>query len=164
MNFSRRKPNWNYGWRGFYFITINCRGKRKYFGSIKDGEMQYSELGIKAKEIWSSVPEQFPFITIDEFQVMPDHFHALVIINENQKMNWHKVKEGQGGWAREKSPMIYNNLSQVVRWFKGRCTFECRKLNPSFTWQSTFDDRIVRDKHSFIKIQKYIRDNPLDWS
>ena len=47
-----------------------------------------------------------------------------------------------GGITGYKNPMLHNNLSKIIRWYKGRTTFESWKTNPDFTWQSRFHDHI----------------------
>lgn len=125
--------------------------------------MVYSALGNIANIIWKMIPSQFPFVSIDEFQVMPDHFHGVLIINQNQRLNIKKVKERQGGFAEEKNPMISHNIPRVIRWFKGRCTYECRKIDGSFKWQSTFYDDLLRSDIDLIKVRKYIQNNPKNY-
>ncbi|HED08858.1 MAG TPA: hypothetical protein ENI57_12120 [Ignavibacteria bacterium] len=56
-------------------------------------------------------------------------------------------------------------VSKIIRWFKGRVTFEARKINPGFKWQSQsrHHDRIIRDEREFYFIQEYIINNPVNW-
>ncbi|WP_300360028.1 transposase [Fluviicola sp.] len=68
-----------------------------------------------------------------------------------------------GGFAGNHNPMVHLNLSWVIRWFKGRCSFEIRKSNTSFKWQRNYYDRIIRDTESYERICQYIRDNPENW-
>ena len=56
------------------------------------------------------------------------------------------------------------SLSQIIRWFKGRSTFEIRKSGlGNFAWQPRFYDHIIRDENSLSQIRTYIRQNPQDW-
>ena len=123
---------------------------------------------------------------LDAFIVMPNHIHGIVIIDKpndaktdcggaipcrdainrvSNAVNGTKTNNPTtpGGITGNKNPMLHDNLSRVVRWYKGRMTFECRKIEPSFQWQSRFYDHVIRDDKSFIKIAEYIRNNPLNW-
>lgn len=60
--------------------------------------------------------------------------------------------------------MFYENISHVIRWYKGRCSFEMRKINAVFSWKSRFNDHIIRDAQSFERVQNYIFNNPLRWT
>jgi putative transposase len=68
-----------------------------------------------------------------------------------------------GGFAGSKNPMLNENVSRIIRWYKGRCSFEMRKTNPNFGWQSRFYDHIIRNAASFDRIHNYIEDNPANW-
>lgn len=72
-------------------------------------------------------------------------------------------KVGNGGFAGENNPMLTDNISRIIRWYKGRCTFEIRKINPNFGWHSRFHDHIIRNSESFERIQNYIEENPSRW-
>ena len=71
------------------------------------------------------------------------------------------LQENRGGFSGDKNPMLHENISKIIRWYKGRCSFECRKINSNFTWQSRFHDHIIRNSKSFETIQNYIFENPL---
>ena len=68
-----------------------------------------------------------------------------------------------GGFAGEKNPMLHDNLSRIIRWYKGRCTFEIRKVNPGFGWQLRFHDHIIPGEAEFQRISAYIFANPKNW-
>ena len=68
-----------------------------------------------------------------------------------------------GGFAGNKNPMPNDNISRIIRWYKGRCSFEIRKIYSNFEWQSRFHDHIIRNYAEFERIQNYITNNPLNW-
>jgi REP element-mobilizing transposase RayT len=68
-----------------------------------------------------------------------------------------------GGVTGNNNPMLHENLSRFIHWYKGRCTFEMRKIYPEFTWQPRFHEHIIRDEESYLKIVEYIQNNPLKW-
>ncbi|MCC5922543.1 MAG: hypothetical protein JJT77_02060 [Crocinitomicaceae bacterium] len=59
--------------------------------------------------------------------------------------------------------MLHQNISRVIRWYKGRTTFECRKINPNFEWQFRFYDHIIRNSFAYHNIVKYVVENPEKW-
>lgn len=75
-----------------------------------------------------------------------------------------ELSKPPGGITGNKNPMIHQNVSRIIRWYKGRCTFEIRKTQPDFGWQSRFHDHIIRNETAFQKIAKYIIDNPKNWN
>lgn len=117
--------------------------------------MVLTEIGSIAKQHWLEIPQHFQNVKLDEFIIMPNHIHGIVII-ENQ----------QGGITRTHNPMISeNSLSKIIRWYKGRSTFEINKRQNKirFAWQSRFYEHIIRNEKSLEKIREYINNNPLKW-
>lgn len=169
---SARWQGYDYGQNGAYFITICTANRVHFFGEIvkkaieDPSEMQLNALGQLAETIWMEIPQQFPFIELGAFVVMPNHIHGVLIVN---KMDGGDVETRliaslpPGGITGDKNPMLHDNLSRVVRWYKGRCTFEMRKLLVDFAWQSRFHDHVIRNNQSFDNISHYIINNPKNW-
>lgn len=63
-----------------------------------------------------------------------------------------------------KNPMLSEGLSKIIRWYKGRVSYESKKIHADFTWQARFHDHIIRNDESFQKIKDYINNNPIDWA
>ncbi len=85
-NFSRRSlrlPDYDYSRPGAYFVTMVTFQREHLFGEIKDGEMHKNVAGKIVWEIWQSLPSRYPNISLDEAVVMPNHFHGIVVIEEN---------------------------------------------------------------------------------
>jgi REP element-mobilizing transposase RayT len=180
--FSARLQTWDYSNNGAYFITICTQDRHHFFGNIYNGIMQLSEIGKLAEQFWHEIPNHFPFVELGNFVVMPNHVHGILIIdnisnsvetrliaseNKNKNINETRLiaslQGGTGGFSGNKNPMLNDNISKIVRWYKGRCSFECRKFNPNFGWQSRFYDHIIRNSKSFENIQNYIEQNPSKW-
>ena len=83
---SARLRNWDYGWNAMYFVTVCTQGRENYFGEIVDGKMILSEIGKISEQEWIKTPEIRPDMNLelDAFVVMPNHFHAIIIIGDNQ--------------------------------------------------------------------------------
>ncbi|MDO9256343.1 MAG: hypothetical protein Q7U54_12580 [Bacteroidales bacterium] len=90
---SARLRNWDYASCGMYYVTLCTKNREHYFGQIMKPvidkghfEMQLSEIGKIVESEWVRTPEvrQDMNLELGEFQVMPNHFHAILIIGENQ--------------------------------------------------------------------------------
>ena len=55
----------------------------QYFGNVLEGKMALSEIGNIANKFWIELPEHFSFVSIDEFIVMPNHIHGIIILQPN---------------------------------------------------------------------------------
>lgn len=90
---SARLQNWDYASSGMYFVTLCTNNREHYFGQIvkpeiekEHFEMQLSEIGKIIESEWLRTPVVRPDMNLelDEYQVMPNHFHAILIIGDNQ--------------------------------------------------------------------------------
>jgi hypothetical protein len=81
---SLRLNGFNYSEQGAYFVTI-CTNKRNFvFGDIVERKMNINSFGKLAHQCWNDIPKHFPFVTVDEFIVMPNHVHGILFINQSQ--------------------------------------------------------------------------------
>lgn len=86
---STRLQTWDYSGNGYYFITLCTKDKQNYFGEIADGKMKLNEIGKIAYKYWLEIPLHFNNAKIDEFVVMPNHIHGIIIL-ENINFNSHE--------------------------------------------------------------------------
>jgi putative transposase len=80
---SCRLKGHDYSKGGSYFITICTLGKRIWFGEILNCGMVLTEPGHIAKQLWHELSQHYKFISLDEFVIMPDHIHGILIIHPN---------------------------------------------------------------------------------
>jgi len=78
---STRLQNWDYGWNGYYFVTTVTQNREYFFGEIENGKMILSHIGVIADILWYEIKNHTQNIKLDEFIVMPNHIHAIIIIN-----------------------------------------------------------------------------------
>lgn len=173
-NVSLRAQWWDYGWEGAYFITICTKDRRHFFGEIQKGKMKLSAAGILAETFWKAIPHHFEGVELGEFVIMPDHMHGILILVGSVVGSMGIVEsrliatpqsppQKAGGITGMKNPMLHNNVSRMIRWYKSRCSFEIRKEDPGFGWQSRFYDRIIRNEQEYHRISNYIIQNPEQW-
>jgi len=159
---STRLQNWDYGWNAAYFVTICTKNREFFFGDVVDGEMQLSEIEQLAHKYWMEIPEHFPFVILDEFVVMPNHVHGIVVINKDDDSRELEMLEtpNLGVSTKKWKPAT---LGVIINQYKRVCTINARKITPDFAWQSKYYDHIIRNDDSFQRIKKYIYENPLKW-
>jgi REP element-mobilizing transposase RayT len=80
---SIRLKGYNYTQAGAYFITICVYGRKHLFGSIVNGEVHLNQYGRIARDEWLKTSAIRPNIRLGEFVIMPNHFHAIIIIDDN---------------------------------------------------------------------------------
>ncbi len=108
---SIRLPGADYSVPGFYFVTMCAKNREHLFGEVIDGEMVLNEFGRVVSEEWEKSSTLRPNIVMDEFMVMPNHFHGIILITE-QAVN----EDGRG-------VLIYAPLfNHMIRATKQICT------------------------------------------
>ena len=83
---SARLQNWNDGSPGLYFINVCTANRKHYFGEISNAEMISNELGSLVRSEWIKTLDMRADMNLElgEFVVMPNHFHGIIIIGENE--------------------------------------------------------------------------------
>ncbi|SDW21178.1 transposase [Nitrosomonas communis] len=79
---SIRLQGYDYAQPGAYFVTICTQHRLCLFGEINDGKMQLNEAGKMIQEVWHQLPMRFDTLALDEFVVMPDHIHGILVWQE----------------------------------------------------------------------------------
>ena len=187
-NESFRLAGHDYASGGKYFITICTRGIISYFGSISCSKMALSETGRIANESWYELPKHFPNVFLDEFIVMPNHIHGIIII-EPPDIVWtlHAMATHQhppndvgtlqcdvGTLHATSLPQPKNNfmssispkpgsLPAVIRSYKSAVAKKVHIIDPDFSWQPRYYDHLIRSDQELCRIRQYIINNPGKW-
>ena len=143
--------------------------------------MGLNEIGCIATKFWLEIPQHFPFVVFDEFVVMPNHVHGIVVIEKNavdaetrggvetrgdvETQNFASLRiRNVGNWKPNKFGPQSNNLASIIRGFKIGVTKYANQNDILFQWQPRFYDHIIRDEESLNRIREYIIYNPLKWN
>lgn len=159
-----RLPGHDYSQAGAYFLTICTQDRQHYFGHITDGVVHLSAAGIIARDNILIIPDQFENVILDEWVIMPNHVHLILMINRRDVII-HVPTEipNKSGIPNNPMELPQDTIGKMIRWFKGRVSFQCRQSGMAFAWQSRFHDHIIRNNHSLENIRRYIQNNPLKW-
>lgn len=167
---SARLAGYDYRNEGLYYVTICTKHRAHFFGECENGIMLLNDLGKMAEDIWLAIPSHFSNVSLDEFVIMPNHIHGIIIIDKKIEIERSSVETyNYTSLQMPKNPHFQNlsapakSLSTIIRAFKTVVTTESRKINPNFAWQPRFYDHIIRDAQSFTNIQNYIINNPTNW-
>ena len=164
-----RLKEYNYPLSAYYFITICTSEKQKLFGEIKSGQMHLSNYGTIALNEWHKIFERYQIAESDVVQIMPNHFHAIILVEEFGDNNKFIQKMND---KRHDIPTI----SKIIGAYKSLVANEClksfkvvhQKIKPEpkmgKIWHRSFWERIIRTDHELKNVQEYIRNNPANWS
>ena len=165
---SARHPGWDYAANGWYFITICTHDRQKFFGEIENGIMQLSAIGKIVADEWQKTSIVRLNVVLDEWVVMPNHFHAIVGIQNPAPDQFSRLPDNVETTRRVVSTRVSRlhpkSLGSIVGQFKSMCTKRIWAMEfHEFAWQSRFHDHIIRDRTSFDRIRQYIKTNPEQW-
>jgi putative transposase len=94
---SIRLKNYDYANNGYYFLTICSRDRECIFGELNVGALlacaqnpcthdiiALSNTGKIIEYHWLHIPDQYENIFLDEYIIMPNHIHGIVIIDKER--------------------------------------------------------------------------------
>lgn len=137
--------------------------------------MILSDVGKMVERCWQEIPQHFPFVKLDEFVVMPNHVHGVIIIAKPDAVETHddaslpqapdkpNVKTCDASLPNKFGPQS-KNLASVIRGFKIGVKKWTTMNGIDFEWQSRFCDRVIRNEKELLNVRNYIRYNPLKWN
>ena len=143
-----RIPDYDYSTNGAYFITICTHNRVKLFGNIGSNTL--------SKQLIISCFEEtiaaFPNVSCPKYVVMPNHLHAIIMIDQlgkNESVSLERIIQ------RFKSESTVSYIQNV----------KTGKLPPFHEkiWQRSFYDHIIRNEQDYLEIWQYIDNNPLKW-
>jgi len=116
------------------------------FGGIVDGTMKLNEYGKIVENTWDDLPNHNHKIQLDDFVIMSNHVHGIIIIND--------VGSDTLGAGSEPAP-IHHGLPEIICQLK---TFSARRINkirksPGIhVWQRNYYERIIRNENEMNRI------------
>lgn len=160
---SLRLNGFDYSNEGMYFVTILTKNREAFFGKIKNQKMNLSPCGEIVRKEWLKTEQIRDRVVLGDWAIMPDHFHALIALKSKPPVRAHGDAPllASRPYKNTFGPQR-NNLSSIIRGFKGSCTKRIRKeINQNFAWHRSFHDRVVRNQKELKRIEDYIINNPM---
>ena len=179
-----RLKGFDYAKAGNYFITICTKNRKPLFAEIIDEKIKLSETGKIVSDCWSDLPNHYPNIILDEFIVMPNHIHGIIIIRNGSGNNLNHglsefVRAFKSFSSRRINELRKSNIVDVVETGLRPVSTSPNGTIPNGTipngtspngttpatgtsniWQPRFYDRIIRTDNELNRIRLYIKNNP----
>jgi len=153
MRRSPRLRSFDYTTAGAYFVTAVTHNRARVFGELSGtaDTIIVNDAGEMIQRWWNQVPQKFPSVTLDAHVVMPDHLHAVVVL--------------QCSSDRAHVPV---SLPRVMQWFKTMTSADYFRRVKSDRWprvekrlwQRSYYDHVIRGEDDLIEIRTYIESNP----
>lgn len=153
-----------------YFVTLCTFDHGNLFGEITAGRMILNAYGQIVADTWLWLSQQYPYVTLDAWIIMPNHFHGILVIEDiNQDKG-----NNQGGSRTaptEKTPSSNvadrKPLGRLIGAFKTVSTKQINHLRDTAgapVWQRNYYEHILRDENGLNSIRYYIVTNPERWA
>ena len=178
---SIRLKGWDYSRPGMYYVTICTKKKICLFGEINNGKMVTNLFGRIVEDGWKALEMQYFYVQLDEFQIMPNHLHGIIMYH---KMADVIARVGCRGVSRNAPTYGIQTFPNQIRTLPDNKNFKRKPLgrligafktmtskhintingNPGdVIWQRDMYERVIRDENELQRIRKYIKDNPSNW-
>jgi len=173
---SIRLRDYDYSQSGLYFVTVCVNKRQPLLGNVIDGEMKLSDAGKMTEELWNKLPEKFNEVFLDEYVIMPNHFHGIIGIDNNVGVDpcVNPIEQGRHtGLPLQENENVnpIEGLPRYIRWFKTMTTNKYidgvneKNWEPFYQklWQRNYFEHVVRNEKELSEIRKYIEINPIKW-
>jgi REP element-mobilizing transposase RayT len=156
---SIRLKDYDYSQAGAYFITLSAHNRQCLFGDIVDGAMHLNRIGEIVQSGWLRSENIRSEIELDEFVVMPNHVHGIILICDS-------VSTQQRAHGRAPLHRKPKSLGSFIAGFKSAAT---RQMNAHFNtprrriWQRNYYEHVIRNEEELSNVRQYIANNPLKW-
>jgi REP element-mobilizing transposase RayT len=173
---SIRLKEYDYSQPGAYFVTICTNGRQCLFGDIVDDEMVLNGTGVMVQQVWNSLPGRFQNIESDQFVVMPNHIHSIIVLTGNGRgescIRPHSIDHKKGDHKDRPYGTLPGTLGRVVQAFK---SITAKKYidavkqwgwSPSDRrlWQRNYYEHVIRNEAELDRVRRYIEENPIKWA
>ena len=166
---SIRLKDYDYTRDGAYFVTVYIKYRERLLGTIENGEINLSQYGHIVHDAWLWLEKQYPYVTLDEWIIMPDHMHGIVVIGERPRCKGGSRTALTTNTALTPKSMTISTpprrkpLGQLIGAFKTVSTKQINTIRQTPgvpLWQRNYFDRVIRSEKELNLTRKYIEENP----
>src|SRR3972149_5315710 len=160
---SVRLASYDYTSPGAYFVTICTKDRKCLFGRILDSRVFLNDLGRIVADEWIKTTLVRPYVELDEYVIMPNHLHGLIILNCGLRRDTARRVPTKEEFGKP----VPSSLPTVIRSFKSAVTKRINILRETAGgrgWQGVYFEHVVRSRADMESLRKYISENSLRWS
>jgi REP element-mobilizing transposase RayT len=130
--------------------------------------MEPNELGRIVLDDWNMLPERLPHVRLDQVQLMPDHFHAIIVLDGSKSTRRVDAAGGRQQVGDRPNGPLPGSLGAIIGAYKSGTTIRMNRSRGTpgqRYWQPGFHDWRIRPTHAgeFERIANYIAQNPANW-
>lgn len=149
---SMRLARYDYSQAGAYFVTLCSYRRVSLFGEVTGGEMLLNQYGNVAAECWEWLASHYPYVTQDQWAVMPNHFHGIIVISASR-----------GGSRTAPSPKPLGGLIGAFKTVSTKRINQLRGTPRHPVWQRNYYEHVIRNEAELDRVRQYVLVNPEKW-
>jgi REP element-mobilizing transposase RayT len=130
---------------------------------------------------WNELPKHFENIELDDYVIMPNHIHAIIIIRNDSCGATHR-SDACGRTHINPTMQLINDscgrthrsaptLGNIIQWFKTMATNEYIRNVKTKKWpifvkrifQINYYEHVIKSEKRYLIIKNYIKNNPTNW-
>jgi len=177
---SIRLQGHDYSQTGAYFITLCTRTQESLFGDIVDGSMRLNATGLIVAESWKWLATQYNHVELDEWVIMPNHLHGIIVITEDtlqideidqtavtsNTASTPTINPSCRGGSRTARTAQRKPKGGLIGAFK---TVSTKRINEhqatmgAGIWQRNYYEHIIRNEPELSSIREYMQNDPMQW-
>ncbi len=121
------------------------------------------DFGRIVRDEWLRTPATRSNVELDEFVIMPNHLHGIVIINDTSAGAIHESPLQQNDLKSQRRQMLFSKILGRFKMNSAKRINIARGTPGLPVWQRGVYDHIIRNEADLHRIQAYIRNNPPRW-
>jgi REP element-mobilizing transposase RayT len=155
---SIRLPAYDYAQAGAYFVTIVCRDRLLLLEDSRFRDL--------VEETWLWLADQYEFVHLDEYVIMPNHLHGIIVIGDPCRGASRSAPTRSAPTRTATGVARRKPLGRLVGAFKTVSTKRINEIRGMLgvpVWQRNYYERVIRNGEELNRVRQYIIDNPAHW-
>jgi len=159
----------DYAENGLYFITICTYQRENTLGRIDQAGVRLSAIGKVVEEEWLRIPMMRPNIELDDYVIMPNHLHGILIVQDpaGQEFAEKPATNGRTQCAPTEFRRRPRSLGSIVAGFKAATTSRVSRrfwIEGAPLWQRNYYEHVIRNDADADSLRRYMQANPERWA
>jgi putative transposase len=128
-----------------YFVTICTFGRQLTLGKLLDSQVELNDTGLLVEQEWLRTGENIAELKLDAYCIMPNHFHAILWLQNNDT----------------------TTLGKIIEKFKATVNHRVNAAQntPGIPfWQPSYHSHVIGSERAVPAMRRYVNDNPVNWS
>ncbi|MFC1564128.1 transposase [candidate division KSB1 bacterium] len=133
-----------------------------------------NEISEIPQKYWLEIPHHYQNVVLDEFIIMPNHVHGIIVITDSgtdyvgaiHELPLHhelSLQQDHHEFMKQRRQM---KLPKIIGRFKMITSKHINRIRqtPGIpVWQRNYYERIIRNEEELHEIREYIVNNPVNW-